>query len=79
MIAFVQKDDTAADGSKPTVADAQKLVQTISSDKVKLKAYCDLRPLQKRLEEAEEKQDVKTLEDLGTKADGVLQQLALNT
>ena len=30
VIASAQKDDPAADGPKPTVADAQKLVQTIT-------------------------------------------------
>lgn len=74
-IASAPKDNSVANGSKPTIADAQKLVQTISRDKAKLKAYCDLVPLQKQLEDAEQKQDVKAVEALGAKADGLMMQL----
>ena len=42
---------------KPTLADAQKVVQTISSDKTKLQAYCELGKLQDQMEKAEEGND----------------------
>ncbi|MGB8898059.1 MAG: hypothetical protein WCC90_01860, partial [Methylocella sp.] len=42
IVAFAQKDDPANRPPKPTVEDAQKVVQTISSDKNKLQAYCEL-------------------------------------
>ena len=32
MVAFAQKDEPANKAPKPTIADAQKLVQTISAD-----------------------------------------------
>jgi hypothetical protein len=37
IVAFAQ--------SKPTIEDARKLVETISSDKDKLKAYCEISKL----------------------------------
>ena len=75
MVAFAQKDEPANKAPKPTVADAQKLVQTISADKAKLKAYCDIGKLQEEMEKAEQKNDTKTLEALGTKADTLAQQI----
>jgi hypothetical protein len=75
MIAYAQKDGSAAKAPKPTMADAQKLVQMISSDKAKLKAYCDLGKLQEQMEQAEQKKDSKALEALGAKADSLAQQI----
>ena len=46
MVAFAQKDGDANKAPKPTVADVQKLVQMISADKAKLKAYCEIGKLQ---------------------------------
>ena len=43
IVAFAQKDDPARQASKPTLEDAQKVVQAIGNDKNKLQAYCDLR------------------------------------
>ena len=40
--AFAQKDDADNQAPKPTIENAQKLVETISADKTKLKAYCEL-------------------------------------
>jgi hypothetical protein len=60
---------------KPTIADAQKLVQTISGDKAKLQAYCDMGKLQDQMEKAEQKKDNKALEALGAKADSLAQQI----
>ena len=51
-IAYAQKDSPAAESSKPTIADAQKLVQTISSSPAKLKVYCDMGKLQEQMEQA---------------------------
>ena len=42
IVAFAQKDDPANHAPKPTLSDAQKVVQTIRSDKAKLQAYCEL-------------------------------------
>ena len=74
-IAYAQKDDSATKVPKPTIADVQKLVQIITGDKAKLQAYCDIGKLQDQMEKADQKNDTKALEDLGTKADGVAQQI----
>ncbi len=75
MVAFAQKDGEPSKAPKPTVADAQKLVQMISADKAKLKAYCDIGKLQEEMEKADQKKDNKALEALGTKADTLAQQI----
>jgi hypothetical protein len=73
MVAQAQKD-APANAPKPTVAEAQKLVQTISGDKAKLQAYCDLGKLQDQMEKVNEK-DTKTIQALAAKADSLSQQI----
>jgi hypothetical protein len=75
VIAFAQKDGPAAEAPKPTMADAQKFVRTISSDKAKLKAYCDMGTIQEEVEQAQEKRDNKALEALSAKSNSLLQQI----
>jgi hypothetical protein len=75
MVAFAQKDSPATNVPKPTVADAQKLVQTVSGDKAKLQAYCEIGKLQEQMEKADQKNDTKALETLGAKADSLAQQI----
>ena len=55
MVAYAQQKGPAANAPKPTVADVQKLVQSISGDKAKLKTYCDIGKLQEQMEQAEQK------------------------
>ncbi len=66
VVAHAQKDTPNSQPSKPTIEDAQKLVQTISGDKDKLKAYCEIGKLDEQLDKAEEKEDVKEFEDART-------------
>ena len=75
IVAFAQSDKPNAQFSKPTIEDAQKFVQTISSDKDKLKAYCDIGKLDEQLDKAEENFDVKEFEALVAKRDTLEQQL----
>jgi hypothetical protein len=72
MVGSAQQNPPAP---KPTMADVQKLVQTISGDKAKLKAYCDIGKLQEQMDQAEQKKDTKTIEALGTKADALAKQI----
>jgi hypothetical protein len=58
---------------KPTTADAQNVVQIVTSDKVKTQAYCDLTKLYDQVEAAQQKTDTKTLEALNRIASIVLQ------
>ena len=60
---------------KPTKADAQNVVQIVTSDKVKTQAYCDLTKLYDQVEEAAQKNDNKTLETLNKQADALLGKL----
>ena len=75
VVASAQTDGADTKVPKPTIADAQKLVQMISSDKAKLKAYCDLGKLQEQMESAYQKNDTKALDALGAKADSLAEQI----
>jgi hypothetical protein len=44
-LAFAQQGGPPPSGAKPTKADVQKVVQSITSDKAKTQAYCDLNKL----------------------------------
>jgi hypothetical protein len=75
--AFAQTDEPADNPAPPppTIEEVQKLVQTISGDEVKLKAYCELGTLYEEVERAEEKNDMKELDALGVKVDSLEQQV----
>ena len=60
---------------KPTRADAEKVVKSISADKSKLKTYCDMAKLGDEAAEAEQKKDNKKLEELSNKMDAMSKQL----
>ena len=60
---------------KPTKADAQNVVQIVTSDKVKTQAYCDLTKLEGQVEAAAQKNDAKTLEALNNQANALLDKL----
>ena len=75
IVAFAQKDDPANRPPKPTLEDAQKVVQAIGNDKNKLQAYCDLGKLQEQMEKAEEKNDSKAIDALIAKADTLERQV----
>jgi hypothetical protein len=75
VAASVQTDGANTKVPKPTIADVQKLVQMISSDKAKLKAYCDIGKLQEQMESADKKNDTEALDALGAKADSLAEQI----
>ena len=50
-------------------AAAQKLVKTISTDKAKTQTYCDIGKLGDQIEEAEQKKDLKRIDELNRKMD----------
>ena len=60
---------------KPTKADAQNVVQIITSDKVKTQAYCDLTKLEDQVKAAAEKNDNKTLEAINKQAEALIEKL----
>ena len=53
--------------AKLTRADAQKVVKIISSDKAKTRAFCDIGKLGVQIEDANEKRDGKTADELSQK------------
>jgi hypothetical protein len=74
IAAFAQVDEP--DNQPPlTIEDAQELVQTISGDKAKLKTFCELDNLYKKVEEAEERNDMKERDALRVKIDSLEQQV----
>ena len=60
---------------KPTKADAQNVVQIVTSDKAKTQAYCDLTKLYDQVEAAQQKTDTKTVEALSKQADALINKL----
>jgi hypothetical protein len=75
-IAFAQKQSPTNTVPKPSIAQVRTLVQMISSNKAKLKIYCDLNQLDEQLEEAERQKDRETLEALNAKADNLERQIS---
>jgi hypothetical protein len=62
------KPAKAAPAAKETkVAAAQKVVKTISSDKAKTGIYCDIGKLGDQIEEAEQRKDMKKIDELNQK------------
>ena len=53
VIATAQSDNPTAT-VPPTIADVQKVVQTINGDKIKLRAYCDIGKLQDQIRSAQD-------------------------
>ncbi len=60
---------------KPTEAQVQKVVATISADKAKMDSYCKLSKLQQQMSTLDEKKDMKKLEALGQQADAEAEKL----
>jgi hypothetical protein len=76
VIALAQKQSPTKTAPKPTIAQVRKLVQVISSNKAKLKAYCDANQLDEQIVEAERRKDSHALEALNAKADGLERQIS---
>jgi hypothetical protein len=77
IVAFAQQDPNAQPW-KPTIEDAQKLVETISADKDKLKAYCEIGKIHEQIDQAEEKDETKEFDALVAKLDSLEQQMGLD-
>ena len=62
------KEPKGAKGSKELskVAAAQKVVKTISGDKAKTQAYCDIGKLGDQIEEAEKQSDMRKIDELNS-------------
>ena len=60
---------------KPTKADAQNVVQIVTSDKVKMQAYCDLTKLEDQVKAVQQNTDPKTVETLTKQAEALIDKL----
>ena len=75
VVAQAQQNIPPGQVPKPTVADVQKVVQAVSADQAKLRAYCDMGKVLMQLDQAEQKRDANAIKALSAKADGLAQQL----
>lgn len=62
---FAQAQEQSA--AKVTKRDAQKVVRIISGDKAKTQTYCDMVKLGEQIEQATDKKDTKSVDELSTK------------
>jgi hypothetical protein len=62
-------------GPKPTKADAQKVVQIISSDKAKMATYCEMAKLDDQMPDAYAKKDQKKIDALEKQSEALSQKL----
>src|SRR5215469_8996033 len=60
---------------KPTKADAQNVVQIVTTDKAKTQAYCDLAKLLDQIQVAKEKNDSNTIQALRKQVDPLVDKL----
>jgi hypothetical protein len=74
-LAYAQQSSPQPSVPRPTTADAQRVVQMITSDKVKTQAYCDLTKVEGQVKAAAEKNDTKTLEALSKQAQALTDKL----
>src|SRR5215468_1627374 len=74
-LAHAQQSGPQSTVLKPTKADAQKVVQIITSDKVKTQAYCDLTKLEGQVKEVQQNTDPKTVETLTKQAEALIDKL----
>jgi hypothetical protein len=73
-LAHAQQSGPQLHVPKPTKADAQNVVQIITSDKVKTQAYCDLTELEGQVK-AVQQNDTKTVETLTKQAEALIDKL----
>jgi hypothetical protein len=70
-----KKEEPTDQAPKPTLADAQKVVEMISNDMGKLQTYCEIGKLEDETAQAEETKDTKAVEALISKAEALAQQM----
>jgi hypothetical protein len=74
-LAHAQQSGPQPNVPKPTKADAQIVVQIVTSDKAKTQAYCDLNNLYTQVEAGQQKNDFDTVEALTKQADALIDKL----
>ena len=76
VAAFAQ-DEFVDKAPKPTLADVRHLADAITSDKLKLRAYCELGGIHDQMQQALDNQDANAIDALIAKADALEQQLGI--
>ena len=74
-VVAVAQDEPTNQTPKLTLADVQHLAELISSDKSKIRAYCELGKLHDETQQAVEENDAKAIDALTAKTDAFEQQL----
>ena len=74
-LAHAQQGGPQPNVPKPTKADAQNVVQIITSDKVKTQAYCDLTKLEEQVKAVQQNTDTKMVETLTKQAEALIDKL----
>ena len=74
-LAHAEQGGPQPTAAKPTKADAQKVVQIITSDTVKAQAYCDLTKLEGQVKAVQQTTDPKTIEKLTKQAEALIDKL----
>lgn len=74
-LAQAQRDAAPPPAPKPTLAEVQKVVQIIRSDKAKVKLYCDIATINYRIGAAQAAKNQAQVAELGKQADAMEQQL----
>jgi ABC-type transporter Mla subunit MlaD len=74
-LAHAQQGAPQPTAPKPTTADAQRVVQIITSDEVKTQAYCDLTKLEGQVKTIQPTTDPKTVEMLTKQAEALIDKL----
>jgi hypothetical protein len=74
-LALAQQSGPQQHVPTPTTADAQNVVQIVTSDKVKTQAYCDLTKLEDRVKAVQQNTDTKTVETFIKQAEALIDKL----
>ena len=74
-IVAIAQEDPLDETPKPTLADVQHLAEAISSDKFKLRAYCEMGALHDELQQAVQENNASAIAALIAKSDAFEQQL----
>ena len=74
-LAYAQQSGPQPKAPKRTKADAQNVVQIITSDKVKMQAYCDLNQLEDQVKAVQQNTDTKMVETLTKQAEALIDKL----
>ena len=75
VFAQAQPAGPPANAPKPTKAEIQKVVATVTGDKTKTQQYCEIGKLNQKMAEADQQNDTKALETLGKQADDIAQKI----